>query len=187
MRGPLPTLARPQLAPAERAARTRHQAGLTLIETIIGLVVIALIVLFSVFELIKTQSASHELDARRLARQAVVNEIERMHAEPFEGLAASLIGRTFFVEGLPPRRGGEPHGEVEVFLDEGDPDNPARATDTGWVDLNGNQETGEELGPDTLLRYLPVKVDVTYRTRRGGENTVSVHAIIAPRRAGGGS
>jgi prepilin-type N-terminal cleavage/methylation domain-containing protein len=168
------------------AARTRRQAGLTLIETIIALVVLSLVVLFSIFELVKTQAASHELDARRLARQAIVNEIERMHAEPFDSLAASLIGRTFFVEGLAPRAGGEPHGEVEVFLDEGDPDNPARATDTGWVDLNGNQETGEDLGPDTRLRLLPVKVDVTYRTRRGGESTVSVHAIIAPRRAGGG-
>lgn len=163
-----------------------RQAGLTLIEVVCATGVLVLVSLGSMMQLLTSQTLTQDTELRRVALEAAENEIERIHALPFDEVA-SQGGRTFTVAGLGSRASGADHGAVAVFVDPDDADNPALPTSP--VNANGDLGTAAKdiltaclHRPDdaTDTRAVPVVVTVTYPSRSGGEATVRITTVITP-------
>lgn len=161
----------------------RRQRGLSLLELVLALGALVIVSLSTMLQLLSSQNLAHESDLRRVARQAAESEIERLQGMRFREIAPSLVNRTFAVDGLRPRADGQPHGRVIMFLDEGDPDNPARRPGTQGVDLNGNLTIDDVHTPGTRLRLLPIMVEIVYPSHRRPADLVTFRltTVLAPR------
>ena len=153
-------------------------AGFSLLEMMVSISILGVLMLATTASLIHAHRLSDESDERRIAREAIQNQVETFRGMTIQEAAVLANNSTFDVAGLPPIQSGQ-HGSVQIFLNEADPESPALDLDGAGVDLNGNGTRTDVLTPTDDYRLLPIRISVRWPTTDGTFLNVTLDAVLA--------
>lgn len=188
--------------------RGRSEAGISVLEIMIALVVIAIALLAVTSLLFSSNRIQHDGKERMIAFNAARQVLEDMRAANYDhvwhrynSIKADDItgvtnpGNTFKVPGLPPRKDGSDPGRIYFPEDSTgtniveSPSNAALRTSLGMdskdfngivgKDLNRDGDNADAFSNNAQFFILPIMIEVVWVTPGGRENRVEMASFLS--------